>query len=89
MSTGPCSWRCPPCWVHATRPACRGPRLHLPLGWELETQRFCDETAAVTSIVFWPQGLLARFVTEACSMDRGAWRATVYGAAKSWTQLSK
>ena len=22
------------------------------------------------------------------SMDRGAWRATVYGVAKSWTQLS-
>ena len=22
------------------------------------------------------------------SMDRGAWQATVYGAAKSWTQLS-
>ena len=21
-------------------------------------------------------------------MDRGAWRATVYGVAKSWTQLS-
>ena len=21
-------------------------------------------------------------------MDRGAWRATVYGAAKDWTQLS-
>ena len=22
------------------------------------------------------------------SMDRGAWRATVHGTAKSWTQLS-
>ena len=22
------------------------------------------------------------------SMDRGAWRATVHGVAKSWTQLS-
>ena len=22
------------------------------------------------------------------SMDRGAWRATVYGVAKSWTQLN-
>ena len=26
--------------------------------------------------------------TEENSMDRGAWQATVYGVAKSWTQLS-
>ena len=87
---GPRGWQCPPCWGRATSPACLGPCLRLPLvGWELETQRFCDETAAVTSIVSRPQGLLAKVVTEACSMDRGAWWATVYGVTMSWTRLSK
>ena len=66
-----------------------GPACACLVGWELEMRRLCDETAAVTSVVSWPQVLLAKVVAEACSMGRGAWWAPVYGVAKSWTRLSK
>ena len=44
------------------------------LGWENPLE---EVTAAHSSILAWR-----------ISMDRGAWRATVHGAAKSQTQLS-
>ena len=46
------------------------------------------------SILGWKEPLKKEMVTHSSTlclgnpMDRGAWRATVHGAAKSWTRLS-
>ena len=51
---------------------------NLPAMWENWVQSLEKELATHSSILAW------RIPTE-----RGAWRATVHGVAKSWTRLSR
>ena len=50
------------------------------LGWEDTLE---EDMETHSSILAWSIPW-----TEEPSMDRGAWRATVYGVTKNWTQLS-
>jgi len=60
---------------------------HLPAMWEIA---FCNPgfNLCVGKIPGEGNGYPLQYSCLEYSMDRGAWRATVHGVAKSWTHLS-